>query len=198
MAAEDLTTIGAVRAFLQKPAADVSQDAEIAVLITAASRAIMRWTSREFAPSVSAVARDFEYDGGGVLWFGVYDLRSVTSVQIDALEASPTTLTTDEYRLYPVPARDGVYGALRLDPTLLHSRARWNQRIVRVTGDWGFATVPADVAQACVVTVAIWLRRDVQGFVTTFNIDEQRTEVPEALPAQAARMLTPWRREVYV
>jgi hypothetical protein len=197
MAASDLTTVAAVRAFLQKQTIDVAQDAVIATFITAASVEIMRQYSREFAPATTAVSREFEYEGGGFLSFGAYDLRALTAVLIDVDETPSTTLVATEYRLFPRPARDGVYTALRLAPYIFGSRTRWQQRLVRVTGDWGFASVPQPVEQACVATVATWLRRDVQAFSSTFNIDEGRVERPEALPAQAVRLLDPYRREAY-
>jgi hypothetical protein len=197
MAATDLTTVAAVRAFLQKQTVDVNQDAVVASMITAASVEIMRVTSREFAPATDGASRDFEYEGGGFLSFGSYDLRTLTSVLIDVDESPATTLVSTEYRLFPQPARDGVFTALRLAPYILSSRTRWQQRLVRVTGDWGFESVPEPVENACIVTVATWLRRDVQAFSSTFNIDEGRVERPEALPEQAVRMLAPYRREAY-
>lgn len=196
----DLTTVAAVRAFLQKGDGDVSQDPTIQSLVTAASVAIMEATAREFAPATSSAARDFDWDGGCRVELGSYDLRSVTSVVVDPTETSPVTLASTDYRLAPVPAVFGTYSRVEISETLALSwpTHAWRTRRVRVTGAWGFATVPVDVAQACMVTVATWLRRDVQAFSATFNIDENRVERPEALPAQAVRMLEPYRKMVYV
>lgn len=194
----DLTTVAAVRSFMQKPAGDTGQDTEIQNLVTRASGAIMHYTEREFAPATSTpTARTFEYKGGGWLDVAPYDIRTVTQIRLDTDESSPTTLTSTEYRLYPYPARHGVYTALRLGPYLVHSRARWQQRLVEITGTWGFATVPEDVAHACIVTVAMWLRRDVTPFESTFSIDEGRLERPAILPSSVIAALAPYKREAY-
>lgn len=198
MAAADLCTISDVRDFMQKPTVDVNQDQVVGSLITAASVEIMRVTGREFAPEVTAAARDFEWCWGELLSFGSYDLQTLTSVQIDADEPSPTTLTSEEYRLFPYPARDGVYTALRLAPYSPRGNSQWAARIVRVTGDWGWPSIPEPVRNACVVTVATWLRRDVSAFSSVFNVDEGLIERPAALPEQANRMLSPYERQAYV
>lgn len=197
MASTDLTSLAAVRAFLQKPTADTNQDAEISTLITAASTAIMRWTGREFAPAVTSTARIFAYKGGGILDLAPYDCRSVSAVVLDTdLGASDqTTLETTDFALRPLPVRDGVYQWLRLpNHGVADSPGRFPERQVTVTGTWGFAAVPENVAHACIVTVAIWLRRDVAAFSTTFSINEDRLERPEAMPSAVIGLLSPYRR----
>lgn len=197
MAAVDLCATSDVRSFLQKQTADTAQDAIIGTLITAASTAIIRLVGREFAPAATSSDRIFTYKGGGILDFAPYDCRSVTSVVLDTdLGASDqTTLGTTDYALRPLPAKDGVYQWLRLpNHAVADSPGRFPERQVTVTGTWGFATVPENVKQACVVTVAIWLRRDVAAFSTTFNSLEDRVERPEALPSAVAGLLSPYRR----
>lgn len=199
----DLTTLAAVRAFLQKPATETNQDPVISDLITRASVAILRWTGREFAPVTATAARVFVYQGGNFLDLYPYDLRSVSSMILDSDLASTITLTSGtDYQLRPLPARDGVYQYLRL-PTYsawLHDGVSIShvkpERQITITGAWGFASVPADIAHACIVTVATWLRADVQAFSTTINIDEGRLQRPEALPAAVVATLAPYRRRV--
>jgi hypothetical protein len=43
------------------------------------------------------------------------------------------------------------------------------------------------------VTVALWLKRDVSAFSRTFNLDEGRTERPDALPSAVTAILAPYR-----
>lgn len=193
MAAADLCTVQDVRDFLQKPSIDVSQDAVIGALITAVSKTITSYCEREFAPVVAATARTFElqlFSWPAFLSFAPYDLQTLTSVVMDPdLEAA--TLSTDEYRLFPVPQKDGVYTSIRLAPLTFPTigRVSWATRQVKVTGDWGFPSVPADVKQAAVMTTAIWLRRDVSAFSSTFNLNEDRIERPEALPSAVRALL---------
>lgn len=198
MAAIDLTTRANVRAFLQKPAGDTAQDAIIDALVTAASRLIMDECEREFAPVTATATRTFSVARrNGALWLDLnpYDLRTVTQVRVDTDTSSPTTLASDEYRLWPRPNKDGTFLAIKLQPQS-HSigRIAWEDREVQVTGAWGFAAVPEDVEMWCRITVAIWLRRDVQAFSTTFSIEEDRLERPEALPSAVRSGLRHYRR----
>ena len=197
MAASDLCTVAQVREFIQKPTGDTGQDAVIQSIITRASALITDETSREFAPPTSSSARTFEYSGGGWLGLAPYDLRTVTQIRVDVDETSPTTLQSTEYRLWPYPARDGVYTAVRLAPYIVHSRARWETRLVEVTGAWGFATVPAAVEHACVLTAAEHLRRNVQTFSTVFRLDEGLVERPMSIPSAAWSALQPYTRMEY-
>lgn len=187
MAAIDLTNVAAVRAFTQTPEEDVEQDAVTATLITAASRAIMAFTEREFAPATVGTAREFLYSGGGFLSLTPHDLRTLTSVEGSADDGASWE-AIDAFRVvrFPRPAPHGVFTGLRL------SGVTWP--LLRVTGDWGFAAVPEDVAQACALTVAIWLRRDVSAFSTTFNVDTQSLERPESLPSAVRGLLSPYKR----
>lgn len=188
----DLTTVTDVRAYLQKPGTDSGQDAIIGNLITRASRLILNWTGREFAPATTGGTQTYWYQGGGWLSLAPYDLRSAGTVTIDTETPSPSTLTANlMYFLEPLPTRFGVYEQFRFAPGL---EAWVKPRQVTVVGDWGFATVPDDVAQACISTVSVWMRRDIQAFSASFNVDEGHLERPEALPSGVKGLLTDYRR----
>ena len=189
----DLTTLSAVRSFMQINAADTEQDAEMSRLITRASQEIIREFEREFAPATASAAREFEYDGDGWLNLAPYDLRSVSLVRIDTDSSPVTTLTTDEYRLFPYPNPHGVFTDLRLQ-VWGGSPTRFRNRRVEITGAWGFATVPSDVEHWCIITVATWIRRDAAAFSTTFRLEDDRLERPEALPAAVRAGLGHYRR----
>jgi hypothetical protein len=181
-----LVSVADVRAFLQKPDPDQQQDGIIGRLIEHASDAVMTYCEREFAPATAAgVSRQFYYCGNGVLNLTPYDVQVVTQVKIDTIAGTGgTVLASTDYRLYPTPAKDGVYNWLRLSPSITGSPSiTFREREVTITGTWGFPAVPDDVKHWTAVTVATWLRKDVQAFSTTFNIDEQRLERPEALPS---------------
>lgn len=196
MAAQDLCSLSDVRSFMQKPASDTAQDTLISSVITQASSAIIRHCERQFAPSETAATHTFEVDFNrdGFVDLAPYDLRTLTSVQIDTDTTSPATLTSVEYRLFPQPPADGVYTALRVIPTTRGGWSRFRHVQLQVTGDWGFSSVPEDVKHAAIVTAVTWLRRDVAAFSTTFNLDEDRVERPEALPSQVRNLLATWRR----
>lgn len=177
--AGNLCTLGDVREYLQKPTADTQQDQVLRSLISRASRLITRYAEREFTPTTAAT-RVFR-PVGRTISLTPYDLRTVTSVTADG-----TVLVEGDggYKLGPLPAFDGVYQSIRFEQTF---------KSVTVVGDWGFPTVPEDVRQACITTVGIWARRDVQAFTQTFNMDEARLERPEALPSQVKGLLSQYR-----
>lgn len=199
--AQELTTLAAVKAFLQRPATDpAGQDAIIGSLITRASALIHRYSEREFVvyPGLGAT-RVFEMppQPGAVAWLDMapYDAQSISSVSIDSDQPNPVLLSAAEWRPHPIPATDGVFKALKLQPLAINiGRIPWPDRQVSVTGTWGFPSVPAEVEHACIVTVSIWLRRDVSAFSASMNLDEQRVERPHALPSAAKATLDGYKR----
>tara|TARA_R110000868_G_scaffold172005_1_gene407790 strand:- start:48 stop:641 length:594 start_codon:yes stop_codon:yes gene_type:complete len=193
MASVDLCSVDDVRAFLQKPSADTTQDALIGDLITRASRLIIRHTEREFAPTSTAVTRKFEWNGGGFLSLAPYDASSITSVQRLLYDDSPVTLGAIQWRAWPVQPVDGVYSSVRIWGTVPQS-VGIRPTVITITGNWGFPTIPDEVRSACIETVTTWMRRDVAAFSTTYNLDEARVERPEVLPSSAARKLDYFRR----
>lgn len=193
----DLCTLSDVRSFLQKTSGDTDQDAVISSLITRASTAILKDCQREFAPATASEARTFTYDGSGRLSLAPYDLRSASLVRIDTDDAAPTTLASSQYRLWPLPAVNGTYLTVLFDTTVGGTRNNWRDRLVEITGAWGFQSVPEDVKHAAVVTTAIWLRRDVAAFSSTFSLDEDRVERPEVLPSSVRGTLAPYRRHEF-
>lgn len=197
----DLCTLADVRSMLQKQGTEVDQDSLLQALIGRASRAIMRYCEREFAPQTSAATRIFEIDGdwgNAFLSLAPYDLRTVTSVKMDTDLGAGFTLTAAEYRLFPRPAKDGVYYALRFRPMSFGTSARFGDvREVQITGDWGFPAVPDDIRHAAIVTVDDWFRRDVAAFSTTFNLNTDSLSVPQALPRGVVPILDTYRRMAY-
>lgn len=197
MATQDLCAASDVRTFLQKSTGDTAQDTEIENMITPASDAIMRHCEREFKTTASgSTARTFEYAGGGFLSLAPYDAQTVTLVRIDTDQSSPTTLSSTDYRLWPNPAKDGVYTNLRLEPFIIQSTNRFPSRLVEVTGTWGFPSVPTPVKRACVLTVAVWLRRDVTAYENALGPEGEEV-APRSLPMAAVDLLEPYKRHTY-
>lgn len=198
MASQDLTNLTAVRRFLQKSSNDTSQDTEIAQMITRASVAIANYCQREFKTTgTNPFARTFEYRGGGLLDFGPWDAQTITQVRLDTDDDNPTTLESDEWRAYPTHKPQGVYTGVRLDPAIAYSRARWEHRLCEVTGTWGFASVPADVEHATILTVNNWLKLDVTAYESVLSTDETELERPAGIPSRAQMLLKPFVRTSY-
>jgi hypothetical protein len=205
MAAGDLCTLQDVRAFLQKADTDTAQDALIASFIIRASTAIGRWCEREFAPQTAAgVTRLFEvdWDSESYVSFAPYDLASASAVTIDPDMGTGFVLPAAQYRLYPVNRPLGVYTGMKVIPLMFATGpVLFSNRQVSITGTWGFPSVPADVAYATVITVAMWLRQDMSAFGTNVLLDDDGGESGDVLPRMvgavppgARTLLAPYRR----
>lgn len=192
----DLTDLAAVRAFLQQPAGDVAQDAVIGTLITAASREIQRVFSREFAPVAGTPSRQLELDVRQARCeLSPYDLRSASTVKIDADTANPTTLVEGtDYRLLPVGKEHGTWTAIRFFQLPTVRSASCHHRVVEITGTWGFPAVPDEVKHWTNVTVSEWLRKDVAAFSTVFNLQTDQVDRPAMLPQSVIAGLGHYRR----
>lgn len=193
MAAGDLTTLAAAKAFLDL--GTNVRDTVVASEITRASRAITVHCQREFAPTDNQ-ARAFAWDGAPTLDLAPYDLRAAAQIVVGTDDPpSQTVLAAADYRLRPKPNPDGVYQTIRVsrNPALwLWPGRTFPEREVTVTGDWGFPAVPADVEHWTIVTVATWLRQSYAPFVE----DTQESLIPEPhnLPWAAKAGLRHYRR----
>lgn len=179
-------------------ATDTAQDALIETLIHSVSHAIMVYTNREFVPPGSSpVARTFRYNGGGVLDLAPYDLRSATQIRVDTDTANPTTLSSDNYRLAPLPNADGVYTVIHLrgvtvGPTTTETFPVY--RVVEVTGVWGFEEVPPNVELAANITVQYVLRTTSQYMSDEFDTTAGLAGARVVIPGAARDLLAPYRR----
>lgn len=189
MAAHDLTTVAAVRAFLQTPGVDTEQDAIAQTIISALSRAISAHCEQEFAPAVTSAEREFSYECGTLLCnLAPYSLRTLTAVDVSDDDGTTwSSFLTSEVRRLPRPAIHGVFNRLKF-------RAHPQGDLVRVSGAWGYEEVPETVAHVCTIETALHLRRDVAAFSTTLNLDVQALERPDALSPVAVGLLLPFTR----
>lgn len=194
-----LTTLESFREHAQiSDATDTAQDALIETLIDSVSHHILIYTNREFVPPGTAqVAREFRYNGGGVLDLAPYDARSVSQVRVDTDTSTPTILTTDQYRKAPVTCPDGVYTHLHLrgvsvPPTTTEDYPVY--RVVEVTGIWGFPAVPKNVELAANITIQYVLRTTSQFMSDEFETTAGLAGARIAIPGAARDLLAPYRR----
>jgi len=197
MADVDLCSLSYVREHQQiTDTGDTSQDDLIEALITSASKRIMAYTQRQFSPAVTAATYKFRYNGRGVLNLAPYDLRSVTTIQIDTDTTEPTTLTSTEYRLAPIPVQNGVYSYVYLKgyPVFrLTDGSSPDYREVSITGNWGYSAVPDDVARACAITVVYMLRTQSQ-FITDEYQGSNGLNTNMPIPGAAMSLLESYKR----
>lgn len=199
MAAQDLTTLANVRAFIQKPTGSTEQDAIISTLITSASDVINANIAR-FLPAEAAATKTFLWRGGP-LCLHPYFLRSASSIVSDTesgatVTGTSTTVATGDYRLRASPPTiSGIYRWVRF-PNDSFNTYGGGEREITITGNWGFAdyaSLPGDVVHWATIAVATWLRRDVSAFSTTLRLEEDRLERPDILPTAVVRGLNHYR-----
>jgi len=202
----NLCSVADVREALEHSTTGRERDDLIRAHIAEASIAIMRETSREFAPqSAAGTARTFRVQQRRIVPFSPYDLQTATAVELHPEQASPQTLVDGtDYDLLPIGAPLSVFSYLllaeqrtlpRLSSDLVR---RFGYAQLRVTGTWGFPAVPRDVRRACVLTVASWMRHDVSALGVD-DFEEVRQLAPPApsfytIPPAALRLLRPFAR----
>jgi hypothetical protein len=114
-------------------------------VIEASSRDVDRWTRRHFIPKTQT--RLYRYPQGRpgiatVLWVD-QDLLSVSTLQTQAQNATPTTISSSDYFLEPVnPEPDGNtrYNRIEIDEssTAAFESGDTRQRSISVAGSWGW------------------------------------------------------------
>ena len=196
MAATDLCTLVDVRAWLQKKATETEQDDVIAMLITQASAAIMRHYRREFAAPSGSSSRTFRWDQRSpYLDLAPFDAEAISAVRLDPASTNYTDLASTDWTAVPVHQPDGVYTGLHLEARTLDTGTRRGFRLVRVTAEWGFPSIPPDVALACAKQVTRWMRGEVQAFTATANLEsDQFPSGPTALAPDVRALLQPYMR----
>jgi len=136
--------------------------AKMTRILVAASDVVDRDTRREFTTS-SSMTRDLMSYGGDLLW--VPDLVSVSAIQVDdnADGTYETTLSAADYQLHQqfnAPATWPYEYIARFDD--YWPRPEYSdrlRRVVRVTGVWGWPSVPDAIKQATLLLAARHLQR---------------------------------------
>lgn len=208
----DLCTVADVKTELEI-SSDTSRDSVIQTVITGVSRAIHEMIEREFKTETTGeTTRRFEVRTGNYLVdLNPYDLNSASglTVTLHPESTNPYTLTaTSEYRLVPTQPKY-TYQAIHVSPQVaqLHTgetTRRFGVSLVDVTSSsWGFASVPADVKRAAIVSVAANLDRrlDAFGLVANELVDMEGGVQPVrqmafSIPMAALVLLNPYRRQV--
>jgi hypothetical protein len=161
--APDYATAAELRAFVR--ITDSADDAQIALAIAAASRAIDRTTRRQFGLVATPEARYYtpRYQGRHSRWaVQIDDLMTVTGLEVASDDDGDETFVGDitDYVLRPANAATetrpwtelAVLSTSDSQPTGVDSS-------VRVTARFGWTTVPDAVKQACLLQSSRLLTR---------------------------------------
>ncbi len=186
MAQGDLTTLDAVRAWLNLSAGATADDALLARLITATSDLIATWLNRPIVMQDYTEIRDGT--GGISLRFGMVPVVSVTRVEIDGQP------------IWPSP--DGLRRGYMFSPTrfwLIGGRLPHRIGAVRLEYRAGYDTIPPAIEQACLALVALRYReRDRVGMKSRGLARESTSYDLKAMPEDVAMLLEQYRKRVPV
>ncbi|MEZ5101170.1 MAG: hypothetical protein R3C15_15490 [Thermoleophilia bacterium] len=207
----DLCTVQQVKDAFEPAIAGTGRDAIIERAITNVSRQIIGLCERELTPKTDGQARLLQVplernrDGSVTVDLTPWDLRAATLVELHPEATTPTTLVADrDYLLEPLGAPQGGYKRLLLSRyayVLSDHALRFGYARLRVTGNWGLfdtGDVPAELREACVLTVRAFIRQNPQAYA--FERGDRSlgelVEIPDTftIPTGAMRALHPWLR----
>jgi len=195
MAAADLCQLADVQAWLPNaPTASPGVDL-ISHLITAVSSAISAYCGRG---QFLAQSYTDTYDGAGKTWMLLrqWPVLSVTAIALSPYGGVAATITdATAFQLEaPIPA-GGAQRLTLIAPHLYFPRGRGN---VQVTYQAGYASVPPDVAQACIEAVGeAYQRRNHIGQTSVSSQGQTTVAFSQSdLNAAAKAMLQPYIRRL--
>lgn len=168
--AADLITLAEYKSLMGVQGADTRKDPQIEALLPAASRAVRTYTGRSFeVASGPATEREYQYDESGIL--DIDDCTAIVSIETDAGVPGQThPLTADQWSAQPQDDSDVFYYVIvlggpyfGLSPEMGFERNLdqypWyiRQPLVKITANWGWASIPSDVQLATALTVGEFL-----------------------------------------
>ncbi len=177
LAENALTTLEAVKSYLNIDWSQTVDDEKLEGLINACSTAIEDYCKRKFKEQTLTE----EYDGTGnkYLLLDQYPVKSITSVAIDDITIDPTG--------YKINKKTG---------NLIRKNSYWVKGDINITVTYtaGLTEIPAPLELACKHFVMSFFKADVASFSTTFS--DGFVFKPEALPAQVKALVTPYKKVV--
>lgn len=174
-------------------------DAELYRAMEVASRQIDRYCGRRFYGDTSATARTYTAEYGDELI--IEDVHTTTGFVLatdhnddQTYEQSWTLDGTGSwaYWLEPLNPQGWPYTRIRVDNGYLPTAPR----AVQVTAQWGWAAVPPEIAEACLVQAGrVWKRKDMI-FGMMGSTEFGFTRLPQGLDGDVKHLVGPYRRAV--
>ena len=159
----DYTTVNVVKAALG--ITSTSQDAPVGLAIAAASRLIDKHCGRNFTLADATVVTSRTYAADDAVFCTIDDVASATDLVVETRGSVASPWVVEEataYQLEPLNGlRNGLtwpYTAVRMATGGFFPRLR-KDALVRVTAAYGWAEVPAEIEQACLIQACRLLKR---------------------------------------
>lgn len=183
------------------PDKGTEDDAVLDAYITTASRIVDAMTGRGSWDLRAGVTKTLDGSGSPNL-FLADTLVTLTQARIrDGMQSAWRVVTLTDVLLEPADRRPGEPALwLRITDVPAGSDVRWPKgaRTCEITGDWGRATVRADIEEATAEIVLAMYRARGSGLENESVAGLANTFVPRALPALAHRLLSMSRSGVTV
>lgn len=163
--APDYCTSDELKSYLRIPTADTTDNSELAVAITAASRAVDLACNRQFGQTSPAAARYFTARWDKDRCVHVLDLEDVQdtaglTVAGDGDDDDTYDVTITEYRLLPLnAAADGMPYTQIVMKYAASTDVPTGEGRVKVTAKWGWSAVPTTVKQATLIQASRFFAR---------------------------------------
>ena len=206
MAQREIITLNQLKDSLSIPYSDTTKDLKLEQAITSASSAIRTYVDRDFGTDIVTEQRSYSYDGSGILEIDDCAANSITAVTV-----ADRALSTREYLAHPqrrspvnywivlAPAY-GISPAMgftwNLDTYYLYANPITYQLTVKVTADWGWPQIPADIQQAAIYTAAAMAETPKPYVSQNFESYSVQMANPmvDAIPERACALLNPYQR----
>lgn len=189
------TTLAELKSALRIPASDSIDDTLLEKAINSASRLIDGYAQRSFYNGGTAT-RVYAPQDSYITQFD--DLQSLTTLETSSDgDGFDTTWTSSDYQLEPL---NGISDGLSTPYTRVRAIGDYTfltlneEATVRVTGVWGWASVPDAISQACVIqSERIFKRLDSPLGVAGFG-DLGVVRVTSRLDSDVAQLVEPYRK----
>lgn len=166
----DLLTLSELKTALNVDSTDTRKDALYNQALPWVSDVIRRYTGRDFGSATVTAERSFEYDGSGFV--DIDDASAITAVKLVVPNSSDITLDSSQWYAAPALRDDvpvhyyikiaaGILSTWSNDDFLRNVNASLYPatQTVKVTGTWGWPSVPGDVKLAAIWTIQEWTNR---------------------------------------
>lgn len=187
----DYTTKALVKARLD--ITDTIDDTMIDSVITAASRSVDKFCNRLFSPATEA--RYFTAMCGTYL--DIDDITTVTTIETDAdgdRTYEDTWSATDfDLEPYNAAAYGEAYTQLHTTPTGLYTFPT-GRKGVKITGVWGWSSIPAPVSEATILLTVRWFKRKDSPFGIAGTNELGQVQMMATRDPDVKAMLEPYRK----
>lgn len=194
----DYLTLAEIKAYIWPTGAtaDTSDDDALTALITGVSRQIEGFCGRSFTTSDTNEARYFTAEDPEYLFLDDIISVSALNTDMDGDRTYEDTWGSTDYDLLPENAgTDTPYTYIQVAPLGVYSFPL-QRKGVKITGKWGWPSVPAPIVEACKIQCGrVWNRRGAPFGVITNPVSGEMRLLRELDP-DVQMLISPYKRYV--